>query len=306
MTDPIAILINKVLTVGHSVSGRNGATITLLDEQIKYDLSAGFPIVTGRRIFWKGVVEELLWILRGQTDSKILEAKGINIWKPNSTTEFLRTRGLPYVEGDIGPGYGFQLRHFGGIYTGSQNIPAQKYLRGVDQLAETLWSIKHDPYSRRHFVSLWNPEIIDKMALPPCHISYQFNVRGSPDSPQTLCCHLYQRSWDITTGWNTTTAALLTHIVAHICGLGVGILTHSVSNIHIYQANIEAAKELVGRKWPALPQLTATLPPIPAGFWDDKEKIGEHLDNYLASLSFEMFFLDGYKPLPTIRFEMVA
>ena len=155
----------------------------------------------------------------------LLQAKKIYIWDKNSSKEFLQSRNLPYEEGNIGPGYGYQFRK------GS-----------VDQWNQCIRMIKEEPNSRRIIINLWNVADIDKMALPPCHLLYQFSVKNGK-----LNCHLYQRSWDIMLGWNTSTAGLMTHILAMITDLQVGTLTHTICDAHIYQDHMHGVDVMLSR-----------------------------------------------------------
>jgi len=203
-------LITNILSTGDTRIDRTGVgTHSLFGKcHMTFDLRDGrIPVLTTKKVFWKAVVEELLWFLSGSTDANILKDKGIHIWDGNTTREFLDSRGLTeYKEGDIGPGYGFQWRHFGAEYKGydtlcsdckasfaGSELPCNNYSehncfqykgKGVDQIARIIDMIKNDPYSRRIILSAWNPEALDKMALPPCHIMAQFYVKDikSPNS----------------------------------------------------------------------------------------------------------------------------
>lgn len=228
-------LVEQVYRSGLVKHGRNGTTLSLFGGQLIYDLDDGFPLLTVRKSFPRMIFEELMWMIRGQTDSKILEAKNIRAWKGNSTLEFIRGRGLSYREGDIGPGYGFQMRHYGAKY---QGCDADYTGQGVDQLAECIRLLKTDPSSRRIIIDLWNPSCLNEMALPPCHVMYNFYVEDNGHRKR-LNCHLFQRSWDIIVGWNTSTAAFLTLILAHHCGFEPGRVVHSISDIHLYQCHID-------------------------------------------------------------------
>lgn len=277
-------LVKKLCQYGVSKPGRNGFTESINDVSIKIDLKDGFPIMTLKKTFWRGIVEELLWMIRGQTNSKILEDKGINIWVPNSNRKFLDSRGLTdYPDGDIGPGYGFQMRHFGANYAGFDGLYDNQ---GFDQLSDIVRQIKNDPNSRRMIISLWNPPDNSKIALPPCHILYQFTVTNGK-----LSCHLYQRSWDTMLGWNTTTAALLTHILADVCKLNVGTLTHTICDFHIYQSHFPHLSE--AKFFERIPYQLPTL--VIKGHHDKPE-------DYV----YEDFVLINYISHPNVKLEMVA
>jgi thymidylate synthase len=206
-------LLQNILDNGVTKSDRTGTgTKSLFGTQLKFDLSKSFPILTTKKVFFKGVVEELLWFIRGETDSKLLEAKGVNIWKGNTSKEFLSKRGLNYPEGMIGVGYGWQWRNWGGHYgkmwssissvNGVQytfiSNPKEAEKRftneptaiGIDQLANVINTLKKNPNDRRMIVSAWNVAEIDKMALPPCHIMMQFNVTNNTK----LSCSMFALS----------------------------------------------------------------------------------------------------------------
>jgi thymidylate synthase len=233
-----------------------------------------------------------MWMLRGQTDTKILEQKNVNIWKKNSTKEYLKQYGLPYAEGDIGPGYGFQMRHYGAEYIDCKTDYTNQ---GMDQLTECINLLNTNPLSRRIMIDLWNPADVHKQALPPCHCIYNFGVDlyAEPiDSMRgKLNCHLFQRSWDVLLGWNTTTAALLTYLLAHHCNLDPGIVVHSISNAHLYNEHIESGvvDKLLLRKPRLFPKLN---------FLRRKENIVDY--------EFEDLVIDGYYPSPAISANLVA
>jgi thymidylate synthase len=219
-------IYNDILNYGVIKTTRNAITKSVNDVSIKIDLNDGFPITTLKKTYWKGIVEELLWIINGQTDVSILQNKNIHIWDKNSSQTYLDSIGSNLSENDIGPGYGFQMRFSGAKYI---NCKTDYNSQGNDQLIDCINQIKNNPHSRRIIINLWNVFDLNAMALPPCHLLYQFTVTNDK-----LNCHLYQRSWDMLLGWNTSTAALLTHIIANHCGLHVGILTHTISDCHIY------------------------------------------------------------------------
>jgi dihydrofolate reductase/thymidylate synthase len=274
-------LLKEVINHGTYKIGRNGATKSINDIRIKINLRDGFPISTLKRSFFRGIVCELLWMIRGETDAKILSNNGIKIWDGNSSREYLDAKGLDYREGDIGPGYGFQMRHFGGEYLGCDVHP----LTGTDQLADCIHAIKTNPNDRRIIISLWNPSMTNLMALPPCHLLYQFTVNNGQ-----LNCHLYQRSWDILLGWNTSTAALLTHILAHFTGLQPGMLTHTICDLHVYDVHIDAINEMFNRIPYKLPQL----------------RIHGDVPSNINDYEWSNFKLESYVHHPSIGLEMQA
>lgn len=279
-------LVNIINNDGVLKNARNAKTKSIFGYQIKCDLSEGLPILTVKNVFWKGVVEELLWMLRGSTNVGELKKKGVNIWNGNSSAEYLKKKELPYQEDDIGPGYGFQLRHFGAEYIDMHTDYTGK---GFDQFQNCIELIKKEPNSRRIIINLWNVLDINKMALPPCHMLYQFSV-DDKDGAKYLNCHLLQRSWDVFLGWNTTTAALLTCILAEQCGINPGIIVHSISDAHLYIQHIEsgAVEEMLKRTPRALPTLKI----------NKKENIKDYV--------YEDFMLLNYYPYPDIKVKMFA
>lgn len=199
-----------------------------------------FPLLTTKRVFFRGVGEELLWFIKGCTDAKELQAKKVHIWDSNGTREFLDKNGLfDREEGDLGPVYGFQWRHFGAEYkTCHDDYTGQ----GIDQLNEIINRIKTNPNDRRIIMSAWNVNDIPKMALPPCHCLVQFYVANGE-----LSCQLYQRSADMGLGvpFNIASYALLTYLIAHVTGLKPGDFIHTLGDAHVYSTHVEALKQQV-------------------------------------------------------------
>lgn len=193
-------------------------TYSLFGAQMRYSLRDNvFPLLTTKRVFWRAVVEELLWFIRGSTNALELRDKNVHIWDANSTRDFLDSAGLhDREEGDLGPVYGFQWRHFGAEYKGMR---ADYTNKGIDQLAHIIHTIKTNPGDRRMVMCAWNPVDIPKMALPPCHCLVQFYAANGE-----LSCQLYQRSADMGLGvpFNIASYALLTCMIAHITNLKVG------------------------------------------------------------------------------------
>lgn len=232
-------LIRNILENGKSRDDRTGTgTISVFGTQSRYSLRNGtMPLITTKKTFWKGIVEELLWFISGSTNAKELSARGVKIWEANGSREFLDNLGFTdRPEGDLGPVYGFQWRHFGAKYRG---VDADYTGEGVDQLAEVINQIKNDPFSRRIILSAWNPSDLDKMVLPPCHTLVQFYVQDGE-----LSCHLYQRSGDVGLGvpFNIASYSLLTHMIAKVCGLSTGEFVHTIGDAHIYKNHIDALK----------------------------------------------------------------
>lgn len=241
-------LMERILKNGERRETRNGVTISIFSEKISVDLSKGFPLLTTKKVFFNGVVRELLWFIKGKTDSKILEADGVNIWKGNTSKDFLEKNGLPYEEGIGGPIYGFQWRKFGEKYIYEKNGKIEKtegLEKGFDQLQFIIDEIKTNPNSRRLFMSGWNPNQLEQMCLPPCHVSYQFYVNNG-----VLSCQMYQRSADVFLGlpFNIASTALLVHLVAKISGLRVGKVHICIGDSHLYEEHMDAVKMQLGRR----------------------------------------------------------
>lgn len=219
-------LLKKIRDTGVQKTDRTGTgTLSLFGEQLRFDLNEGFPTVTTKKLFWKGVVGELLWMLKGSTNSQELEDQGVNIWKAWRNEN-----------GDLGPIYGKQWRDW----------------QGVDQIASVIKSIKENPDSRRHIVSAWNVVDLPNMALVPCHLLFQFYVQGG-----RLSCQLYQRSADTVLGvpFNIASYSLLTHMVARECGLGVGEFIHVLGDAHIYSNHLPQVDIQLSRAPKKLPTL---------------------------------------------------
>ena len=224
-------LLNKILTNGNKKEDRTGVgTLSLFGEQIKIDISEKFPLLTTKKIFFRSVVFENLWFLRGEDHIKFLQENKVKIWDPWADED-----------GNVGPIYGVQWRKWKD-YNGGH----------IDQIKNVIESIKNNPNSRRHIVSAWNPADLPEMALPPCHILFQFYVHDGK-----LSCHLYQRSADIFIGvpFNIAGYALLTYMIAHITKLKPDTLTISFGDVHLYLNHIEQAKKQLARKPKELPEL---------------------------------------------------
>jgi len=206
------------------------------------DLREGFPIVTTKRVPFRWVAEELFWFLSGSTDERDLKARGVDIWEEWATAD--QTARFGRESGDLGPVYGYLWRSFGGDYP---------KLDGVDQIARLINEIETNPNSRRLIVTGWNPDTCDEVALPPCHTLFQFKV----ESGTRLHCQLYQRSADAFLGvpFNISSYALLTHLVAHVCGLDVGDFIHTFGDLHIYSNHLGQVEELLSREPLPLPRL---------------------------------------------------
>jgi dihydrofolate reductase/thymidylate synthase len=247
-------LIQKILDEGVERGDRTGTgTKSLFGAQMRFDLrNHQLPLLTTKRTFWRGVAEELLWFISGSTNANLLQEKNIHIWDGNASKEFLENRGLGHrEEGDLGPVYGFQWRHFGAKY---QDMHTDYTGQGVDQLAECIDKIRNNPEDRRILMSAWNPAALDEMALPPCHLLCQFYVDTKKNE---VSCHMYQRSADMGLGvpFNIASYALLTHLVAHVTGRKAGELVHTLGDAHVYLNHIEPLKEQLKRSPRAFPKI---------------------------------------------------
>lgn len=238
-------LVKDVLEEGlERLDRTNIGTLALFGKRMRFSLlNKTIPLITTKRTYWKAIVTELLWFISGCTNSKTLEEQGVNIWKANSSREFLDSVGLAdNAVGDIGPNYGFQWRHFGAEYQGC----GKNYLgQGVDQLQNVIRLIRTNPDSRRIVLSAWNPVDLNKMSLNPCHILVQFWVQDG----LYLDSQMYQRSGDIGLGvpFNIASYALLTHMIAHITGLQARTFTHVLGDTHIYKTHVNALAEQLKR-----------------------------------------------------------
>lgn len=236
-------LLKHILSTGVRHEDRTGTgTISSFGYQTRFDLREGFPIVTTKRVPFRWVAEELFWFLIGSTNEKELDARGVDIWAEWATDE--QTARFGRKDQDLGPVYGYLWRSFGGDYP---------QMNGVDQIARLIREIETNPNSRRLLVSGWDPRVCDDVALPPCHTLFQFKVEGG----KTLHCQLYQRSADAFLGvpFNISSYALLTHLVAHVCGLEAGDFVHTFGDLHIYSNHLEQVDELLSREPFKLPEL---------------------------------------------------
>ena len=249
-------LIEDILSDGSKEEGRNGTTFTVVGAAMHFSLNdRRVPFLTTKRLAWKTCLKELLWFIRGDTDNALLQAQNVHIWDGNASREFLDSRGLTdRNEGDLGPIYGFQWRNFGGDYEGS-NDDKDSLKKGVDQLQSVIDALK-DPErrtSRRLLISAWNPCQLHEMALPPCHVLMQFHVTDKT----RLSCSLYQRSGDVGLGvpFNIASYSMLTHLLAHHCGLDAHEFVYHLGNAHIYDDHVEALKEQLQREPHEFPQV---------------------------------------------------
>lgn len=244
-------LAEHIIQHGRSKGDRtNTGVLSVFGAQVRYSLRDQFPLLTTKKVFWRGILEELLWFIRGSTNSKELSAKGVKIWDANGSRDFLDNLGFTdREEGDLGPVYGFQWRHFGAEYT---DMHADYTGQGVDQLQKVIDTIKTNPEDRRIIMCAWNPKDLPRMALPPCHALCQFYVCDGE-----LSCQLYQRSGDMGLGvpFNIASYSLLTYMIAHITGLKPGDFVHTLGDAHVYVNHIEPLKEQLQREIRPFPKL---------------------------------------------------
>lgn len=280
---------------------RNAKTVSQFGATLRAnDIHSHFPLLSSKRVYWKGIVEELLWFLRGDTDATHLQDKNVHIWDGNSSRSFLDSRGLThYRENDCGPIYGFQWRHFNAPYFG----PDADYTgQGVDQLGECMRLIREDPTSRRMVMSGWNPSQLREMCLPPCHVMYQFYVSWDENHQKRLSCMMTQRSGDLFLGvpFNIASTALLTTLVAHSTGCIPKDIILTIGDAHIYSDHISSATEQVQRIQTLGSVDPHSLPPPPTVRIRGSPK--EKIEDYTAE---DIELLD-YHPMPTIKATMVA
>lgn len=239
-------LIKDILEEGEFQESRNGLTKIVSSSVMHFSLENGkIPILTTKRVFWKSCLRELFWFIKGDTNNKHLKEKNVKIWNGNGSREFLDSRNLQHLkEDDLGPIYGHQWRFFNAEYSSCEENYEGK---GVDQLANVINSLKNkkEITSRRLVVSAWNPCQLDEMALPPCHIVFQFTVIGNK-----LSCSLYQRSGDVGLGvpFNIASYSFLTHIIAKHCNLEPYEFCYHLTNCHIYDDHLDSLAEQIKRK----------------------------------------------------------
>ena len=256
-------LIRHVLEHGVDKEDRTGTgTLSVFGHQMRFDLNAGFPLVTTKKVHLKSIIHELLWLLSGDTNIKYLKENKVSIWDEWADPN-----------GDLGPVYGSQWRHWKKPGGGE-----------VDQIADVVKSLKASPDSRRHLVVAFNPGELDKMALPPCHAFFQFYV-----AKNKLSCQMYQRSADIFLGvpFNIAGYALLTQMMAQVCGYELGEFVHTLGDAHLYRNHLDQSRLLLNRDPRPLPQM----------------KINPAVKD-IFGFKFEDFELVGYDPHPGIKAEV--
>ena len=286
-------LMGNILKDGNIRDDRTDiGTISIFGTQMRFDISNSIPLLTTKRVSFKTILHELLWILQGHTDAKILQKDGVHIWDGNTSREFLDKSGLyNYPEGVLGAGYGFQLRNFGAKYNHLFSDTSKcNNIGGIDQLDYVEHLLKTDPFSRRIIYSYWNPSDFDKTALLPCHVIVQFYVTEISNQ-KYLSCQFYMRSNDILLGnpYNLVFYSVLTYILAMRCNMKPKDLVYSCGDCHIYNNHIDAVKE----------QLTRTSRPFPKLKLDSSIK-----DKNWSDITTDDFELIGYMPHPSIKAPM--
>jgi dihydrofolate reductase/thymidylate synthase len=275
-------LMNNILTNGNARASRNEQTISTFGNTLQFDLRNNtFPLLTSRKMFLRGIFEEVMLFIRGQTDNEILEKKNISIWRGNTTREFLNSRNLEHLPvGDMGASYGFLFRHFGAKYV---DCKTDYTGQGVDQLQTVINTIKNNPTDRRMIISLWDPTNLNNCPLPPCLYNYQFYVNDN-----YLSCMMTQRSSDyvVAGGWNIATGSLLTYLIARVCNLTPDKLIWNIGDTHIYNNLIDQAKEQILREPYQFPKI----------YISKKDNI--------ESFEYGDIELIGYKSHPTINLVM--
>lgn len=286
-------LMNNILLTRVEKGDRTGAgTYMQWGAQLRFPLNDRFPLLTTKKMFLRGVFEELKWFLSGETNIKALADADVHIWDHNSSREYLDSRGLKdYPIGEVGPIYGYQWMNYNKPYSGpavarSENETTSE--TGINQLKNAIEMIKNDPTSRRIVVCAWNPQQIDQMALPPCHMMYQFAV-----VQKKLCCRVDMRSADLFLGvpFNIASYALLTTFVARICNLELGDLVLQMGDVHIYKNHLEACLKQLERTALQFPRLNITksldsLEDVAKLTWEDiKLEDYVHHDKIEASLN---------------------
>jgi len=280
-------LIKELLTNGDCRQTRNGKVYSLFGKTIEFDIRKKFPLITTKKVFFRGIIEELLFFLAGHTNSKILENKNINIWKPNTTKEFIESRNLPYMEGDMGPMYGFNWIHFGAKYVDCNFNYTDE---GFNQLNQVLHLLKNDPSSRRIIMTSYNPSVAEEGVLYPCHgIVIQFYVRTQEDI-NYVSCSMTQRSADIACGvpYNIASYAALVYIICNYLGKNYkpDRLIINLGDVHLYEEHIQEAKIQIEREPKDFPKLSI-------------KEFGN-----IEELTFEHFILDDYNYHEPLKFIM--
>lgn len=278
-------LLKDILENGKQREDRTGVgTIGVFGRQMRFSLRENnFPMITTKKLFFKTIVEELLWFLSGSTNVYDLRARGVSIWDA-----WAESHKNPVTHGDLGPIYGHQWRNFGASLRESVSGSRKGYRSdGVDQIKDVLSQIRTDPNSRRLVVTAWNPRDVPKASLPPCHVLFQFYVCDGE-----LSCHMYQRSADMFIGvpYNIASYSLLTIMMAKVTGLLPGEFIHSIGDAHIYKNHIDLVQEQLSRELRNTPQIY----------------VGDEVGDDLFSFRPHHFSLVDYNPHPWIKADVAV
>jgi len=283
-------LIRQIIKSGKKQVGRNGTTYTSIGETLRFSLEDNkIPLMTTKKLAWRVCLKELLWFMNGDTNNKLLKEQNVKIWNGNGTREFLNSRGLNYLnEDDLGPVYGHQWRFWNAPYSKTLGCNKEYKGSGIDQLQNIINEINKSKEtgesSRRMIMSAWNPEQLDEMALPPCHVLSQYHLVDNK-----LSCTLYQRSGDVGLGipFNIASYSFLTHLLAKHCDLETGEFIHFIGDAHIYDDHIEPLKIQLENEPYEFPELEIM-------------ENREHIDDY----KFEDFKVTNYKFHKAIKMDM--
>ena len=286
-------LIKKIIKNGVQEIGRNGTTYTRIGGMMRFSLEDNkIPLMTTKKLAWRVCLKELLWFMNGDTNNELLQKQNVNIWNDNATREFLDSRGLYHLrENDLGPVYGHQWRFWNAPYSREFGCFEDYRGKGIDQLQNIIDDINESKItgetSRRMIMTAWNPEQIDEMALPPCHVLSQFHITEG----NQLSCTLYQRSADMGLGvpFNIASYSFLTHILAKHCDLEAKEFIHFIGNAHIYDDHIDVLEEQLSNEPYEPPYLIIS---------EKKEKIEDY--------KFDDFTIENYNYHRPIKMRMRA
>jgi len=282
-------LISKIIDNGDLQEGRNGTVYSSIGETMRFSLKDNtIPLLTTKKVAWKTCLKELLWFIKGDTNNKNLKKQNVTIWNGNASREYLDSRNLHYLkEDDLGPVYGHQWRFWNAPYSKEFGCSEIYTGKGIDQLQNVINTLKHptDKYSRRIIMSAWNPEQLDEMALPPCHVLSQFKVTNKNE----LSCILYQRSGDVGLGipFNIASYSFLTHLLAKHCNLEAKEFIHFIGDAHIYDDHCDILEEQIQREPYVFPKLTIS-------------NIYDNINDY----SLKDFTLENYNYYEALKMDM--
>ena len=286
-------LLKNIIKNGVKEQGRNGITYTQIGGMMRFSLKDNkIPLITTKKLAWRVCLKELLWFIRGDTNNDLLQKQNVNIWNANATRDFLDSRGLYHLrENDLGPVYGHQWRFWNAPYSREYGCFEDYRGKGIDQLQNIIDDINESKItgeiSRRMIMTAWNPEQIDEMALPPCHVLSQFHITEG----NKLSCTLYQRSADMGLGvpFNIASYAFLTHILAKHCDLEAKEFIHFIGNAHIYDDHMDVLEEQIENEPYEPPNLIIS---------EKKKKIEDY--------KFDDFIIENYNYHKPIKMKMRA